>query len=52
MQAVNPSRAILPTTSNTSTYAPNHIEEVARLDENIYARDLVAEYVKAGYRAP
>ncbi len=38
--------------SYTSTYAPNHIEEVARLDENIYARDLVAEYVKAGYRAP
>ena len=38
--------------SYTSTYVPNHIEEVARLDENIYARDLVAEYVKAGYRAP
>ncbi len=36
--------------SYTSTYAPNHITEVARLTEVIYARDLVAAYVADGRR--
>lgn len=34
--------------SYTSTYAPNKITEVARLDGGIYARDLLAEFVQAG----
>ncbi len=37
--------------SYTSTYRANHITEVARLEGSIYARDLVAEYIKDGYRA-
>ena len=32
----------------TSTYAPNRLTEVARYTEGIYARDLVAEYIRAG----
>ncbi len=36
--------------SYTSTYAPNRITEVARLTENIYARDLVAAYIADGRR--
>ncbi len=35
----------------TAYYRPNHITEVARLSESIYARDLVAEYIRGGYRA-
>ncbi len=34
--------------SYSSTYAPNRLTEVARLDEPIYARDLLAEYIKQG----
>ena len=37
--------------SYTSTYAPNHITEVARLGGETYARDLLAEYIAAGKRA-
>lgn len=33
--------------SYTSVYAPNHITEVARL-EGVYARDILAEYVRGG----
>ncbi len=36
--------------SYTSTYAPNHITEVKRLTEYIYARDLVADYIADGRR--
>jgi hypothetical protein len=34
--------------SYTSTYAPNRLTEVARYKSGVYARDLLAEYVKAG----
>ena len=34
--------------SYSSSYAPNRLTEVARLDEDVFARDLVAEYVKQG----
>ena len=34
--------------SYSSTYYYNHITEVARLGSGLYARDLLAEYVKAG----
>ncbi|MBR6679816.1 MAG: 5'-nucleotidase C-terminal domain-containing protein, partial [Clostridia bacterium] len=30
--------------SYTSSYAPNHLTEIARYDANVYARDLLAEY--------
>lgn len=30
--------------SYTSSYAPNHLTEIARYDEGIYARDLLAEH--------
>lgn len=30
--------------SYTSSYAPNHLTEIARYDVNVYARDLLAEY--------
>lgn len=33
----------------TSTYAPNGLTEIARLDPGIYARDLVLEYFKEKY---
>ena len=34
--------------SYTSTYAPNKLTEVARYTEGIYARDLLAEYIREG----
>ena len=34
--------------SYSSSYAPNRLTEVARLDEPIYARDLLAEYIRQG----
>lgn len=34
--------------SYSSSYAPNRLTEVARYDEPIYARDLLAEYIKQG----
>ena len=34
--------------SYTSTYAPNKLTEVARYTEGVYARDLLAEYIRAG----
>ncbi len=36
------------TDTYTSQYAPNGLTEVARLDETTFARDLLAEYIKAG----
>lgn len=30
--------------SYTSSYAPNHLTEIARLEEDLYARDLIAAY--------
>ncbi len=32
----------------SSAYSPNNMEEIAILNENIYARDLLAEYIKKG----
>ena len=32
----------------SSSYEPNKLTEVERLGENIYARDLLAEYIKKG----
>ena len=32
----------------TSTYAPNNLTEVARYTEGVYARDLLADYIRAG----
>lgn len=32
----------------TSTYAPNRLTEVVRLDDEIYARDLLADYIARG----
>ncbi len=32
----------------TSTYAPNRLTEVARFDANVFARDLLAAYIRAG----
>ncbi len=37
--------------SYTSTYSSNNITEIARLQEEFYARDLLAEYIAAGKRA-
>ncbi len=34
--------------SYTSTYAPNRLTEIARYGENIFARDLLAEYIAMG----
>lgn len=34
--------------SYTSPYGPNRLTEIARWDEEIYARDLLAEFVKEG----
>lgn len=34
--------------SYSSTYGPNRLTEIERYDENIYARDLLAEYARAG----
>ena len=36
------------TDTYTSQYGPNRLTEVARYDETTFARDLLAEYVKAG----
>ncbi len=36
--------------SYTSSYAPNHITEVKRLEGKVYARDLVADYIADGRR--
>ena len=32
----------------TSTYAPNNLTEIARYTEGVYARDLLADYIRAG----
>ena len=34
--------------SYTSTYGPNRLTEIERFEENIYLRDLFADYIKAG----
>lgn len=34
--------------SYTSQYAPNRLTEVARYDADVYARDLLADYIRAG----
>lgn len=34
--------------SYTSVYAPNRLTEITRLDKEYYARDLLADYAKAG----
>ncbi|MBO5868756.1 MAG: 5'-nucleotidase C-terminal domain-containing protein, partial [Oscillospiraceae bacterium] len=34
--------------SYSASYAPNKLTEIARLNEKVYARDLLAEYIKAG----
>ena len=34
--------------SYSSLYAPNKLTEIARYDENVYARDLMAQYAKDG----
>ena len=34
--------------SYTSTYKYNNLTEIARIDEDLYARDLLAEYIKRG----
>ncbi len=36
------------TDTYTSTYAPNRLTEVERYDEDFFARDLVAEFIKGG----
>ena len=36
------------TDTYTSTYSYNNLTEIQRLDEKIYARDLLSEYIKAG----
>jgi hypothetical protein len=32
----------------TSTYGPNRLTEIARYTEGVYARDLLADYIRAG----
>ena len=32
----------------SSAYSPNNMTEIAILNENIYARDLLAAYIKEG----
>lgn len=34
--------------SYTSTYAPNHLTEIVRYTEDLFARDMLAEYIRAG----
>jgi 2',3'-cyclic-nucleotide 2'-phosphodiesterase (5'-nucleotidase family) len=34
--------------SYSSSYGPNRLTEIARLDEDVFARDLLAEYIKQG----
>jgi hypothetical protein len=36
------------TDTYTSTYSYNKLTEIQRLNENVYARDLLADYIKAG----
>lgn len=36
------------TDTYSSQYAPNRLTEIARYDSGVYARDLLADYVKAG----
>ena len=36
------------TDTYSSSYAPNRLTEIARYDANVFARDLLAEYIKAG----
>jgi len=36
------------TDTYSSNYAPNRLTEIARYDANVFARDLLAEYIKAG----
>ena len=36
------------TDTYSSGYAPNRLTEIARYDANVFARDLLAEYIKAG----
>ncbi len=36
------------TDTYTSSYSYNNLTEIARLDEDVYARDLLAEYIKNG----
>ena len=36
------------TDTYSSTYKPNGLTEIARYDENVYARDLLAKYIEAG----
>ena len=36
------------TDTYSSTYKPNNLTEIERFGEKIYARDLVADYIKAG----
>ena len=38
----------LVTDTYSSTYAPNGLTEIERYDENVYARDLLAQYIEAG----
>ena len=38
----------LVTDTYSSTYKPNGLTEIARYDENVYARDLIAEYIEKG----
>ena len=38
----------LVTDTYSSLYGPNNLTEIARLDADIFARDLVADYIKAG----
>ena len=38
----------LVTDTYTSTYAPNHLTEIARYNEQIYARDLLAKHIEMG----
>ena len=34
--------------SYTSTYAPNKLTEIVRYEQNVFARDLLADYIKSG----
>ena len=36
------------TDTYSSTYAPNKLTEIERYDENVFARDLLAEYIERG----
>ena len=36
------------TDTYTSSYKYNNLTEIARYDDNVFARDLIAEYIKSG----